>query len=393
MDVGDQFSLCWNNFHANLSSGFHNLLKDEDLVDVTLAADGKFMKAHKTVLSVCSPFFKELFRVNPCKHPIVILPDVNYDALKSLLQFMYQGEVSVSQEEIPTFMKVAETLKVKGLTDNSSDNTNGFSAASAYGDIEQRKHDIRKRPRPVKKLIRPLQPLRPLDGTVPDPSHSPQLNVLPGTHSFTPLVLPPPQKQSRIDTPPTDLPHSSCSQVINPLSQPSLGSPSENQALALIKPKEEVIDNSEDTGSQVGMDENMELANMLDIQLSGGEPSPTQLTPPWPAPADGPAIPSDDTSQPGTIQCILGRRGNPRLIVDGHAFYKKSVYKGKVFWYCKNSRVADKCLAVCCTINGNIVKWPCPHNHPMIPDPFNPEEDTMVPIENLQEVLYQTSWS
>lgn len=119
MEAGEQFSLCWNNFHSNLSSGFHSLLKDEDLVDVTLAAEGKFVKAHKTVLSVCSPFFKELFRVNPCKHPIVILPDVNYGALRSLLHFMYQGEVSVSQEEIPTFMKVAEMLKVKGLTDNA----------------------------------------------------------------------------------------------------------------------------------------------------------------------------------------------------------------------------------------------------------------------------------
>lgn len=59
---GEQFSLCWNNFHTNLSSGFHSLFKDEDLVDVTLAADGKFLKAHKTVLSVCSPFFKDLFR-------------------------------------------------------------------------------------------------------------------------------------------------------------------------------------------------------------------------------------------------------------------------------------------------------------------------------------------
>lgn len=117
---GEQFSLCWNNFHNNLTSGFHSLLKDEDLVDVTLAADGKFLKAHRTVLSVCSPFFKELFRVNPCDHPIVILPDVSYRALRSLLNFMYQGEVSVSQEEIPTFMRVAEMLKVKGLTDNSS---------------------------------------------------------------------------------------------------------------------------------------------------------------------------------------------------------------------------------------------------------------------------------
>lgn len=120
---GDQFSLCWNNFHNNLSAGFNSLLQDEDLVDVTLAAEGKYLKAHKTVLSVCSPYFKELFRVNPCKHPIVILQDVNYSALCSLLQFMYQGEVSVSQEEIPVFMKVAEMLKIKGLTDNNAVST------------------------------------------------------------------------------------------------------------------------------------------------------------------------------------------------------------------------------------------------------------------------------
>lgn len=96
---------------------------------------------------------------------------------------------------------------------------------------------------------------------------------------------------------------------------------------------------------------------------------------------------------PGTLQLILGRRGNPRLIVDGYAFYKKSVYKGKAFWYCKNSRSADKCPSVAWTMNGNIVKWPCPHNHVIFPDPFNPEEDSEVPLENLQEVLWQTSLS
>lgn len=113
----EQFSLCWNNFHNNLSSGFQDLLKDEALVDVTLAAEGRYVKAHKAVLSVCSPYFKELFRANPCKHPIVILHDINYKALNALLTFMYQGEVSVNQEEIPMFMRVAEILKVKGLTD------------------------------------------------------------------------------------------------------------------------------------------------------------------------------------------------------------------------------------------------------------------------------------
>lgn len=60
----EQFSLRWNNFHNNLTAGFHDLLLGEDLVDVTLAAEGKFVQAHKMVLSVCSPYFKDLFKVS-----------------------------------------------------------------------------------------------------------------------------------------------------------------------------------------------------------------------------------------------------------------------------------------------------------------------------------------
>ena len=59
----EQFSLRWNNFHTNLTAGFHALLQGEDLVDVTLAAGGQFVQAHKIVLSVCSPYFKDLFKV------------------------------------------------------------------------------------------------------------------------------------------------------------------------------------------------------------------------------------------------------------------------------------------------------------------------------------------
>jgi hypothetical protein len=65
---GEQFSLRWNNFHSNLTSGFHALLQGEDLVDVTLAAAGQFVQAHKIVLSVCSPYFKELFKVSTRKY-------------------------------------------------------------------------------------------------------------------------------------------------------------------------------------------------------------------------------------------------------------------------------------------------------------------------------------
>lgn len=69
-DMEDEFALCWNNFQDNLSSGFQTLFDRGDLVDVTLAVDGKLLQAHKIVLAICSPYFQEMFITNPCKHPI-----------------------------------------------------------------------------------------------------------------------------------------------------------------------------------------------------------------------------------------------------------------------------------------------------------------------------------
>jgi Cys2His2 zinc finger developmental/cell cycle regulator len=69
------------------------------------------------VLSACSPYFQQLFVNHPEKHPIVILRDVPYADMKSLLDFMYRGEVSVDQERLSAFLRVAESLRIKGLTE------------------------------------------------------------------------------------------------------------------------------------------------------------------------------------------------------------------------------------------------------------------------------------
>ncbi|CAG2062272.1 unnamed protein product, partial [Timema podura] len=54
---------------------------------------------------------------NPSKHPIIILKDVPYTHLQAILEFMYAGEVNVSQEQLPAFLKTADRLKVKGLAE------------------------------------------------------------------------------------------------------------------------------------------------------------------------------------------------------------------------------------------------------------------------------------
>ncbi|KAL9893461.1 modifier of mdg4 isoform 7-T8 [Glossina fuscipes fuscipes] len=115
----EQFSLCWNNFNSNLSAGFHESLCRGDLVDVTLAAEGQFVKAHRLVLSVCSPYFRKMFTQMPAnQHAFVFLKDVSHTALKDLIQFMYCGEVNVKQEALPAFISTAEALQIKGLTDS-----------------------------------------------------------------------------------------------------------------------------------------------------------------------------------------------------------------------------------------------------------------------------------
>lgn len=123
-----QFCLRWNNYQSNLTNVFDQLLQSESFVDVTLACDGRSIKAHKMVLSACSPYFRQLFFENPCQHPIIILKDINWPELKATVEFMYKGEINVSQDQIGPLLKVAENLKIRGLADvNGEENADGKS--------------------------------------------------------------------------------------------------------------------------------------------------------------------------------------------------------------------------------------------------------------------------
>jgi len=122
-----------------MSEVFQNMLLNENLCDVTLACEGASVKAHKMVLAACSPFFQSLFMSNPCKHPIVILKDVRFIDLKALIDFMYRGEVNVSEEQLAQFLKTAETLKVKGLVEVTEKQAKGQLAQALLGKNKKRR--------------------------------------------------------------------------------------------------------------------------------------------------------------------------------------------------------------------------------------------------------------
>jgi len=121
MGSSEKFCLRWNDFATNVSGTFRELREEEDFFDITLACEDDQIKAHKVILSACSPFFRTVLKRNRHEHPLLYLKGVKFSELQAVLNFMYQGEVNVAQEDLNSFLAVAEELKVKGLTQSHTE--------------------------------------------------------------------------------------------------------------------------------------------------------------------------------------------------------------------------------------------------------------------------------
>ncbi|XP_023337729.1 protein tramtrack, beta isoform isoform X6 [Eurytemora carolleeae] len=120
MGSSEKFCLRWNDFESNISISFRELRDDKDFFDITLACEDDQVQAHKVILSACSPFFRSILKRNQHQHPLLYLKGVKFSELQAVLNFMYQGEVNVAQEDLNSFLAVAEELKVKGLTQSNT---------------------------------------------------------------------------------------------------------------------------------------------------------------------------------------------------------------------------------------------------------------------------------
>jgi len=197
MGTDQRFSLRWNNYQSHLVTAFESLMEEKEFVDVTLGVEGKKLPAHKMLLSACSPYFRELLKGNQCSHPIIVLRDVKYDDLTSLLQFMYNGEVNVAQEQLNSFLKTAESLKIRGLTDNEE------------GEPEAPRPPVRDRladnapdesPPPPKKMKRPHSDTQTLPvAPTPPPARLPTPKHVHPPPRPTQQLPPQPVKQEIID--------------------------------------------------------------------------------------------------------------------------------------------------------------------------------------------------
>ena len=113
---GDKFCLKWNDFDYNFSGSLRDLRGERELEDVSLVSETGEARAHKVVLAASSPLFRAIITRNPHSHPLLYLKGVTATNLNYVLDFIYNGEVNVAQDDLNSFLTAAEDLKIKGLT-------------------------------------------------------------------------------------------------------------------------------------------------------------------------------------------------------------------------------------------------------------------------------------
>ena len=119
--MSEKLCLQWNDFKENVKTAFGSLRDDQDFSDVTLACeDGQQVEAHKVILAASSPFFQDLLRKLKHPHPMIYLRGIHSQDLIAIVDFLYCGEAKVLQENLDSFLAIAEELKLNGLSGQNS---------------------------------------------------------------------------------------------------------------------------------------------------------------------------------------------------------------------------------------------------------------------------------
>ena len=113
--TNQKLCLKWNDFYDLVQVSFGELRTDTDFADVTLACEDQSIKAHKVVLSACSPFFKKLLKTHSHPQPLIYMKGMKSSSLTAIIDFLYLGEANVFQEELDNFLSLAEELQLKGF--------------------------------------------------------------------------------------------------------------------------------------------------------------------------------------------------------------------------------------------------------------------------------------
>ena len=118
MQHQEKYNLHWHSYSDHLREALNEMMISSEFADVTLVTDDKQqIRAHRNILSACSPVFKSILQIDSKNaNPVIYLRGIQHSEMESIMQFIYLGEAKFYKERMSEFLMVAKNLEIKELS-------------------------------------------------------------------------------------------------------------------------------------------------------------------------------------------------------------------------------------------------------------------------------------
>ena len=120
--MSNKLDLNWHTFNDHILEDMKHLLSTNQFADVTLVCDENVrIRAHSFVLSACSTVFSNLFNGESQSNATVFLKGIDQRDASQILQFMYHGKATFSEDRMESFIAASKSLEVKEISTGFED--------------------------------------------------------------------------------------------------------------------------------------------------------------------------------------------------------------------------------------------------------------------------------
>merc|ERR1711994_816394 len=153
MQHQEKYTLHWHSYSDHLREALNEMMISSEFADVTLVTDDKQqIRAHRKILSACSPVFKNILQIDSKNaNPVIYLRGIKHSEMESIMQFIYLGEAKFDEERMSEFLTVSTNLEIKELSTGieMNDQTTSDHEESNENNVADENMDIAGAPPPA----------------------------------------------------------------------------------------------------------------------------------------------------------------------------------------------------------------------------------------------------
>ena len=103
-------------FQTDLTTTLKKLQEIEEFTDVTLSCENnQKIEVHKVIIAASSTFFHTMMKQIKHPNPIIYMRGLKQKYLVNIVDFIYNGDVTIEQEDLEEFLTIAEEFELTGF--------------------------------------------------------------------------------------------------------------------------------------------------------------------------------------------------------------------------------------------------------------------------------------